>query len=123
MTLTAPECDPDEFHHKATKLELLQALLVVLCPGPETYRIFDQNQSHYVPALYFIGRIEPEDWEDFAGRYTLEQFLDLAHHSLHAARIPALSEAVWDFLEDQRTRDQSSLMARYAGGALRAAGA
>ena len=109
----------DELNHKATKYELLQSLLVVLCPGPETYQVF-QFGCEQVPALYFISRIEPEDWNDLAGRYTRDQFLNLAAHSLEVARIGQLARAVRDFLLEQAQRDQSGLMAQYAAAALSA---
>jgi hypothetical protein len=117
-------CNADQLRHMATKYDLLQALLIVLCPGPETYKTFldDRGRSNLVPALYFLSRIEPEDRDDLAARYTHEQFRDLAAASLNGSEIPQpLTRGVRDFLEQARS-DPSSLMARYAADALSADG-
>lgn len=104
--------------HLATKVDLLRAMLLVLCPGTESIEAAGLPATGRVPALYFAGRIESPDWPEL-GRYSAQEFATLARHSLEQTVLPAMVRPVAQWLEVCAGREESGKLGGYARMALR----
>ena len=102
----------------ATKADLLRALLLVLCPGPESLRSVDLPSTKAIPALLFAGRIEIQDWHQMA-RYSASEFMSLCSQSMDcyvASLVREVENWLWDC-----AREQVDPIGKYALQALREA--
>jgi len=109
----------DARRHLTTKADLVRALLLALCPGPESLRVVRPLASKLVPALYFLERIEHEDLEVVVGHYRAEEFEELARQSMQGCDLFAMSKPVAECLRDLAIASTDRNLAQLAKNALR----
>ncbi len=83
----------------STKADLVRALLIALCPGAESLDVVRPLSSTMVPPLYFLGRMEREDWEDVIGRFRGEEFAELVEQSVRRCVFQYMSQPVIESLQ------------------------